>query len=247
MLGSSLSLRVSSPSSSLPLSLYSYSWKKLSLLRTIISIQVMMRAAVFSLQRSTTTTITTSTYRVAHHQQQQRYLLYRDRCLTKSKPTPPSSFALRRLSSSTRTSLDSSPSSSTSTSYSNHLLDLLVEAETEIDATEDGTTTATLSSLQEEQQQQQFQNSFFALRHGQSLANVAGIIASNPDIACSNYGLSDVGKEQAAIAGKKLLHKYLNAQMQTQKTLPLPPIIDTNSTIQNSTNSSSSSSSSSLS
>ena len=38
---------------------------------------------------------------------------------------------------------------------------------------------------------------YFALRHGQSLANVAGIILSDPARACAEYGLSDAGKEQA--------------------------------------------------
>lgn len=38
---------------------------------------------------------------------------------------------------------------------------------------------------------------YFALRHGQSLANVAGIIMSDPVLACCEYGLSDAGKQQA--------------------------------------------------
>ena len=46
------------------------------------------------------------------------------------------------------------------------------------------------------------QQDYFALRHGQSLANVAGIIMSNPAQACTNYGLSDTGKEQATAAAQ---------------------------------------------
>lgn len=41
---------------------------------------------------------------------------------------------------------------------------------------------------------------YFALRHGQSMANVAGIIMSDPTVACTNYGLSEVGQQQATAA-----------------------------------------------
>jgi len=37
---------------------------------------------------------------------------------------------------------------------------------------------------------------FYGLRHGQSLANVAKIISSDPSISTVEHGLSDVGKEQ---------------------------------------------------
>ena len=40
-------------------------------------------------------------------------------------------------------------------------------------------------------------NRFFVLRHGQSLGNVAKIIVSDAKNGCSDYGLSDIGKEQA--------------------------------------------------
>lgn len=40
-------------------------------------------------------------------------------------------------------------------------------------------------------------NRYLVMRHGQSEANVAGIIASSPKIGCYQYGLSDVGKKQA--------------------------------------------------
>ena len=51
-------------------------------------------------------------------------------------------------------------------------------------------------------------NEYFALRHGQSKANVAKIIASNPSIACTGYGLSDVGKSQARVAGESVVRCY---------------------------------------
>lgn len=43
---------------------------------------------------------------------------------------------------------------------------------------------------------------YYALRHGQSLANVEGIISSDPSIACRSHGLSDTGLEQAKQAAR---------------------------------------------
>lgn len=43
-------------------------------------------------------------------------------------------------------------------------------------------------------------HSYHALRHGQSLANVEGIISSNPDVATREHGLSELGQQQAAAA-----------------------------------------------
>ena len=51
-------------------------------------------------------------------------------------------------------------------------------------------------------------NEYFALRHGQSKANVAKIIASNPDIACTGYGLSEVGNSQARLAGETVVRCF---------------------------------------
>lgn len=53
-------------------------------------------------------------------------------------------------------------------------------------------------------------NDYYILRHGQSLANVAKIIASNPDIACNKYGLSDIGKEQVNHAISTSIEKWNN-------------------------------------
>lgn len=53
------------------------------------------------------------------------------------------------------------------------------------------------------------QNNYFALRHGQSEANVAKIIASGPQIACHQYGLSSNGREQAQQAGEAVVKFYL--------------------------------------
>ena len=56
----------------------------------------------------------------------------------------------------------------------------------------------------------QLNNEYFALRHGQSEANVAGLIASNPEIACNQYGLSDMGQQQARKAGEDVVNSFLS-------------------------------------
>jgi len=53
--------------------------------------------------------------------------------------------------------------------------------------------------------------SYYALRHGQSLANVANIISSDPTIATVQHGLSDMGKEQARVAGESFATEYNNS------------------------------------
>jgi len=53
-----------------------------------------------------------------------------------------------------------------------------------------------------------YQNSYFAVRHGQSIPNVKGIIVSDPIIGCdSSNGLTELGKSQAIDAAKTLLAK----------------------------------------
>lgn len=56
------------------------------------------------------------------------------------------------------------------------------------------------------------QHSYFAIRHGQSKANVQQIIASDPTLATQNYGLSRTGKQQARRAGKQLVQDFVEAQ-----------------------------------
>ena len=46
----------------------------------------------------------------------------------------------------------------------------------------------------------ELQNSYAILRHGQSLANVEGVISSDPRVACIAHGLSNLGQEQAVAA-----------------------------------------------
>ncbi len=52
--------------------------------------------------------------------------------------------------------------------------------------------------------------SYYALRHGQSLANVAKIISSDPQISTVQHGLSEVGREQAKLAGEQFFKNYYN-------------------------------------
>ena len=50
----------------------------------------------------------------------------------------------------------------------------------------------------------------YALRHGQSLANVLKIISSDPQISVDNHGLSNVGKVQAKAAGDAFVSDYIS-------------------------------------
>ena len=51
-------------------------------------------------------------------------------------------------------------------------------------------------------------HNYFALRHGQSLANVAKLIQSNPSVACKEYGLSEEGFQQAEEAGNDVASSF---------------------------------------
>ena len=48
------------------------------------------------------------------------------------------------------------------------------------------------------------QNRYFAMRHGKSEANAAGLIVSDPANGCPAYGLTPEGREQAAASGAAL-------------------------------------------
>ncbi|CAI8009844.1 hypothetical protein GBAR_LOCUS6566 [Geodia barretti] len=39
-------------------------------------------------------------------------------------------------------------------------------------------------------------NRIFIMRHGQSEANARGLIVCSPDVGCSSYGLTDLGRSQ---------------------------------------------------
>ncbi|WP_028022149.1 histidine phosphatase family protein [Enterovibrio calviensis] len=48
-----------------------------------------------------------------------------------------------------------------------------------------------------------FNNTYLAMRHGQSQANVANIVVSDPAIGCEQYGLSPTGEQQAKTAAQQ--------------------------------------------
>ncbi len=68
---------------------------------------------------------------------------------------------------------------------------------------------STILSVNRLQELTSLQNTYFALRHGQSEANVEKIIASNPVIACHQYGLSSLGRQQAQQASQDIVDYYL--------------------------------------
>ena len=53
----------------------------------------------------------------------------------------------------------------------------------------------------------QLQNRYLGLRHGQSMANIAGIISSDPERGCKIHGLSNLGRAQARAACASLFEK----------------------------------------
>ena len=64
---------------------------------------------------------------------------------------------------------------------------------------------------------------FFALRHGQSEANVAGRIASDPAVAVEQFGLTPAGLEQARRAGEALRRDFLEERARCCRTsAPVP-------------------------
>ena len=61
-----------------------------------------------------------------------------------------------------------------------------------------------LTSLPSLSRYRPLRNRYYAVRHGQSTANTAGIISSDPVVALYNHGLTDVGQVEAATAARIL-------------------------------------------
>jgi len=58
---------------------------------------------------------------------------------------------------------------------------------------------------------QQTNNHYLMVRHGESTANVRGLVVTDPSVGCSNYGLTQKGKdqaEQAALSVLQILKRY---------------------------------------
>lgn len=53
-------------------------------------------------------------------------------------------------------------------------------------------------------------HNYYALRHGQSLANVEGVISSDPAVACNHHGLSETGLQQARRAAEAVCAEALS-------------------------------------
>ena len=50
----------------------------------------------------------------------------------------------------------------------------------------------------------------YALRHGQSLANVEGVISSDPEVATVKHGLSEKGWAEAEAAAAAVVREAIN-------------------------------------
>lgn len=75
---------------------------------------------------------------------------------------------------------------------------------------------ATLSRLE---------NHYYIIRHGESLANKAGIVSSTYRISVANHGLTDIGITQATGAGKSLLETITTQQASGDQSISLDDII----------------------
>jgi broad specificity phosphatase PhoE len=73
-----------------------------------------------------------------------------------------------------------------------------------IDNDDDATTSQPFHSDPSNFNLSTLQNRYWVVRHGQSEANVQKIISSHPEISTKCHGLSTVGREEAARAGKLL-------------------------------------------
>ncbi|EER18873.1 2,3-bisphosphoglycerate-dependent phosphoglycerate mutase, putative [Perkinsus marinus ATCC 50983] len=56
----------------------------------------------------------------------------------------------------------------------------------------------------------------FLIRHGQSEANVANLIVSNPEVGCKAYGLTGAGREQVKASARAFLSQYKGASMEME-------------------------------
>jgi broad specificity phosphatase PhoE len=63
----------------------------------------------------------------------------------------------------------------------------------------------------------QLSNHFFAVRHGQSEANVARVIASNPATATLSFGLTALGRAAAENAARQVVQVYQESVVQQRK------------------------------
>ncbi|MEH6404066.1 MAG: histidine phosphatase family protein [Sneathiella sp.] len=75
-----------------------------------------------------------------------------------------------------------------------------------------------------------FRNSYLIMRHGQSEANVAGVVVSDPAIGCERFGLTKQGSEQVITSaleheGEGITQVICSDFLRTQQTAKL--VVDT--------------------
>lgn len=56
-----------------------------------------------------------------------------------------------------------------------------------------------------------YNNHYLIMRHGESEANVAGLIVSDPDIGCANFGLTEEGQRQVVASINNYQQQYSSA------------------------------------
>lgn len=71
-----------------------------------------------------------------------------------------------------------------------------------------------------------FKNTYYIMRHGQSEANVAGLIVSDPAIGCHQYGLTSEGQHQVqqaveSFSGSPPTHIICSDFLRTRETAAL--------------------------
>merc|ERR1719330_655175 len=70
-------------------------------------------------------------------------------------------------------------------------------------------------------QQKRLRHRYFALRHGESEANVAGIIIGDPEVGTQRYGLTARGREAVAAAAEKFASSVLGLVAGSEDSGPL--------------------------
>jgi broad specificity phosphatase PhoE len=69
-------------------------------------------------------------------------------------------------------------------------------------------------------------NSYFGLRHGESLANIAGVISSSYRVGTSSHGLTEKGRQQSRDAAKHLINIISSTSLEHSDSKALREIFD---------------------
>lgn len=85
------------------------------------------------------------------------------------------------------------------------------------------------STLHQWLRSRKLQNQYFIIRHGESMANVAGLIVSSPENGVNQYGLSEKGAEQvrsSVLSEDRLNCETLIISSDFQRTLETAKIVN---------------------